>query len=442
MEPDERQHVHLVFIGHVDAGKSTTAGNILIKSGEVDQRTVEKYMRDAEALGRESWYQAYALDTSEEERERGKTVEVGRAPFSTKVRRYTILDCPGHQSYVPNMISGASQADIAILVISARAGEFEAGFNRGGQTREHVLLCKTLGVEQLVVAVNKMDEPSVEWAEDRYNTIIAQLTPFLTKSGFSVENVHWCPISGFTGENVLTPPHDDRASWVETPTLLQICDTLDIGFRDPAKPLRIPLLEGYKDMGITCATGKIEQGTLVNGQKIIIMPSQLEATVTGITSNANELQVAYPGEGVVIKLKGVEDTDITKGSIMCCPKNPVMACKKFRAKIQIKDKVDHIPFISPGYECNFHIHTDCVECQVTKVTEVLKKGKKVNAVYATVDTVASVTIEASHPVCMDTFSGHAQLGRFTLRCEDKTVAIGRITQVAPLKPGELTRDHE
>merc|ERR1711972_978036 len=171
--------MNVVFIGHVDAGKSTTCGNVLLLSGCVGERVVERYMNEAKEKKRESWFLAYIMDTSDEEKARGKTVEVGRAHFETEHRRFTILDAPGHKSYVPNMIGGASQADIGVLIISARKGEFETGFERGGQTREHALLAKTLGVDKLVLAINKMDDPSVRWSQERYDEIVGKLSPFL-----------------------------------------------------------------------------------------------------------------------------------------------------------------------------------------------------------------------------------------------------------------------
>lgn len=164
-----KEHVNIVFIGHVDAGKSTLGGNILFLTGMVDERTMEKYEKEAKDAGRESWYLSWALDTNKEERAKGKTVEVGRARFETEKRRYTILDAPGHKSYVPNMISGAAQADVGLLVISARKGEFETGFDKGGQTREHAVLAKMNGINKLVVVINKMDDPTVEWSKERYS---------------------------------------------------------------------------------------------------------------------------------------------------------------------------------------------------------------------------------------------------------------------------------
>lgn len=197
---DAREHLNVVFIGHVDAGKSTMAGNILFLLGEVDKRTIDKYTKEAEQKNRESWFLAYIMDVNDEEREKGKTVEVGRAYFTTPSKRFTILDAPGHKSYVPNMIQGAAQADVAVLVLSARRGEFETGFERGGQTREHALLAKTLGVKRLIVVVNKMDEPTVRWSQRRYDECVKKIKPFLKSSGYNLKkSVQFLPVSGALG---------------------------------------------------------------------------------------------------------------------------------------------------------------------------------------------------------------------------------------------------
>ena len=189
-------------------------GNILYISGTVDKRTMEKYEREAKEAGRETWYLSWALDSTPQEREKGKTVEVGRAYFETATRRYTILDAPGHKTFVPSMISGAAQADVAVLVISARKGEFETGFERGGQTREHILLVKTAGVSRLVVAINKMDDPTVQWSKARFEEIKEKMTPFIRQAGFSVKSsVSFIPVSAYTGVNLKDRPAASVCDW-------------------------------------------------------------------------------------------------------------------------------------------------------------------------------------------------------------------------------------
>jgi peptide chain release factor subunit 3 len=209
-----KEHLNIVFVGHVDAGKSTFGGNLLFITGMVDKRTMEKYEREAKEAGRESWYLSWALDSTTQERAKGKTVEVGRAYFETTLRRYTILDAPGHKTFVPSMISGAAQADVAILVISARKGEFETGFEKGGQTREHIMLVKTAGVTKLIVAINKMDDPTVKWEKARYDEIKDKLTPFVKAAGFNPKtDVTFIPLSAYTGANLKEVVSKSVCSW-------------------------------------------------------------------------------------------------------------------------------------------------------------------------------------------------------------------------------------
>lgn len=211
-----KEHLNIVFIGHVDAGKSTMGGNLLYLSGMVDKRTMDKYEREAKEAGRDSWYLSWALDSTPQERAKGKTVEVGRAYFETDTRRYTILDAPGHKTFVPSMISGAAQADVAILVISARKGEFETGFEKGGQTREHIMLVKTAGVQKVVVVINKMDEPTVEWQKSRYDEIKDKLSPFIKAAGFNLKtDVTFIPVSAYTGANLKERVDKKLCTWWE-----------------------------------------------------------------------------------------------------------------------------------------------------------------------------------------------------------------------------------
>lgn len=215
-----REPCSMVFIGHVDAGKSTICGNLMFMMGVVDQRTIEKYKQEAKDKGRDSWWLAYVMDVSDEEKAKGKTVEVGRAQFDTASKKYTIFDAPGHKNYVPNMIMGAALADIGGLVISARKGEFEAGFEKDGQTREHAQLAKSLGVQKLVIIVNKMDD--CKWSKDRFDQIQTGLKPFLHATGYTDNDLIWVPIAGLTGDNI--QEKSDNGKWYTGPTLIEILD--------------------------------------------------------------------------------------------------------------------------------------------------------------------------------------------------------------------------
>ena len=262
-----RQPVSMVFIGHVDAGKSTICGNLMYLMGVVDTRTIEKYKQEAKNKGRDSWWLAYVMDVSDDEKAKGKTVEVGRATFDTKTKKYTIFDAPGHKNYVPNMIMGAACADVGGLVISARKGEFEAGFEKDGQTREHVQLAKSLGVQKLIVVVNKMDD--CNWSRNRYEEIRNGLDGFFRVTGYTEEDIIYIPISGLSGGNIAEKAPE--CNWYDGPCLLDVIDNIKIPTGDPNGGLRIPVLDKLKDKDLV-VYGKVENGTIRHGDKLVVAP--------------------------------------------------------------------------------------------------------------------------------------------------------------------------
>lgn len=425
-----KEHINLIFIGHVDAGKSTMGGNLLFLTGMVDKRTMEKYEREAKEQNRESWYLSWALDTNVEERKKGKTVECGRAFFETDKRRYTILDAPGHKNYVPSMIGGATQADIGILVISGRKGEFETGFERGGQTREHAVLAKTNGVNKLVVVINKMDDPTVQWSKERYDEIVSKLTPFLKGTGYNPKtDLEFMPISGFTGANLKDRVEKSVCNWFNGPSLLEYLDALQMFERRLNGPLLIPINEKYKDMG-TMVNGKIESGKVRKGQNVLIMPNRRVAEITGIFEEEDEIEAAGCGDNVRLRLRGVEEEDISAGFVICSKKNPVNVVNSFEAQLAI---LDHKNIICAGYNAVLHLHAVTEEVSIGALLHLIdkktnrktkrppqfvKKGQKVIA-----------RLDVVQPICAETFENHPQLGRFTLRDEGKTIAIGKITKL-------------
>lgn len=269
-----REPCSMVFIGHVDAGKSTICGNLMFLNGVVDERTIQKYKEEAKAKGRDSWWLAYVMDSSDEEKAKGKTVEVGRANIDTPKKKYTIFDAPGHKNYVPNMIMGAALADVAGLVISARTGEFEAGFEKDGQTREHAQLAKSLGVQRLVVIVNKMDD--CKWRQARYQQIVDGLGPFLTATGYGADDVIWVPIAGLQGHNIIEKVPKEVCKWYKGPPLMDILDDLKLDPRQAQGPLRIPIIDKMKDPALVCH-GKVENGTVRLGDKLAVMPHGVPA---------------------------------------------------------------------------------------------------------------------------------------------------------------------
>lgn len=442
---DTREHLNLVFIGHVDHGKSTLSGNILYLTDNVDKRTIERYGKEAKERNRESWFLAFIMDTNEEERAKGKTVEVGKAHFVTKIKRYTILDAPGHKNYVPNMIQGASQADIGVLVISARKGEFEAGFDQGGQTREHAMLAKTLGVSYLVVVVNKMDEPTVKWSKERYDECVSKIRPFLKSCGFTIKReVKFLPISGLSGANVKDEVDASECSWwkeyystgennTSSPTLISMLDSLEIAGRDPKAPLRVPVLDRYTDRG-TIAMGKVESGVVRTGMKVVVMPTNITYKVDEVYANEDLVQGARPGENVLIKLKGASTEDVRKGFVICS-KPSCRAVDKVICQIAIMDMPDNQQIMTAGFQCMFHAHTCEEECTVTKIFETTnRKGQVVKgARFASIGMRAIVMLELAQSTPLEAFQDFQFLGRFTLRTEGKTVAIGKVNKLPPKK---------
>lgn len=321
-----RQPCSIVFIGHVDAGKSTISGQMIYQMGIVDDRTIQKYKKDAKDKGRDSWWLAYVMDEAEEERAKGKTVEIGRAQFDTPTKQFTVFDAPGHKNYVPNMIQGAALADYGGLVISARKGEFEAGFENDGQTREHIQLARSLGVQKLVIVINKMDEKSVHWGKERYDKIIESLKPFLLNVGYQESDLYWIPISGLTGENITEPLDPKVCPWYEGKTLIQILDELPVEYRDPDGPLRIPVLDKMKESNRMVIHGKVESGTVRIGDKLTLAPHNHACQVLNVLDSKNQqVEYARPGENVQVKMLHLEEEMITPGSVLCIREAPMPA---------------------------------------------------------------------------------------------------------------------
>ncbi|KAF8627177.1 hypothetical protein AX15_004495 [Amanita polypyramis BW_CC] len=426
-----KEHLNIVIIGHVDAGKSTLGGNLLFLTGMVDKRTMEKYEREAKEAGRETWYLSWALDSTPLERSKGKTVEVGRAYFETDTRRYTILDAPGHKTYVPSMISGAAQADVAILVISARKGEFETGFERGGQTREHVMLVKTAGVSKLIIAVNKMDDTTVKWDKARYDEIRDKLTPFVKAAGYNPKtDVTYIPLSAYTGINLKDRVSPSVCSWWDENSFLEHLDKMPMVDRKVNAPLMMPISEKYKDMG-TIVVGKIESGYLVRGESFILMPNKNEVEVLAIYNEMeDEVTRALCGDNVRLRVRGVEDEEVSPGFVLTSPLKPIHAVRQFEAQLAI---LEHKSIICAGYSAIMHVHTLAEEVTLSallhyfdkatgrkskKPPQFAKKGQKIVAL-----------IETAAPICVERFANYPQLGRFTLRDEGRTIAIGKITKL-------------
>ncbi|XP_029294246.1 G1 to S phase transition 1, like [Cottoperca gobio] len=429
-QPDapKKEHINVVFIGHVDAGKSTIGGQIMYLTGMVDKRTLEKYEREAKEKNRETWYLSWALDTNQEERDKGKTVEVGRAYFETEEKHFTILDAPGHKSFVPNMIGGASQADLAVLVISARKGEFETGFEKGGQTREHAMLAKTAGVKHLIVLVNKMDDPTVNWSLERYEECKEKLVPFLKKVGFNPKkDIHFMPCSGLTGANLKEPT--DMCSWYTGLPFIPHLDSLPHFYRSSDGPVRLPIVDKYKDMG-TVILGKLESGSISKAQQLVMMPNRHVVELLSLLSDDVETDDAGPGENLKLRLKGIEEEEILPGFILCNAENLCHSGRTFDAQIVI---IEHKSIICPGYNAVLHIHTCIEEVQITALICMVDKKtgdkSKTRPRFVKQDQVCIARLRTAGTICLETFKDFPQMGRFTLRDEGKTIAIGKVLKL-------------
>ncbi|KAK2829692.1 hypothetical protein Q7C36_017682 [Tachysurus vachellii] len=434
VQPDapKKEHVNVVFIGHVDAGKSTIGGQIMYLTGMVEKRTLEKYEREAKEKNRETWYLSWALDTNQEERDKGKTVEVGRAYFETEKKHFTILDAPGHKSFVPNMIGGASQADLAVLVISARKGEFETGFEKGGQTREHAMLAKTAGVKHLIVLVNKMDDPTVNWSLERYEECKEKLVPFLKKVGFNPrKDIHFMPCSGLTGANLKEPV--EHCSWYTGLPFIPHLDSLPNFTRSSDGPVRLPIVDKYKDMG-TVILGKLESGCISKAQQLVMMPNRHTVEVLSLLSDDVETDDAGPGENLKLRLKGIEEEEILPGFILCTPENLCHSGRTFDAQIVI---IEHKSIICPGYNAVLHIHTCIEEVQLTALICLVDKKtgekSKTRPRFVKQDQVCIARLRTAGTICLETFKDFPQMGRFTLRDEGKTIAIGKVLKLVAEK---------
>lgn len=415
-----KEHVNLIFIGHVDAGKSTLGGSILYATGMVDERTMDKYKREAKEAGRETWYLSWALDLTKEERSKGKTVEVGRGFFETEKRRYTILDAPGHKTFVPNMIGGASQADVGILVISARKGEYETGFEKGGQTREHAILAKTQGVNKLIVAVNKMDDPTVEWSHDRYKECTEKLMNFLNRQvGYAKADVTFMPISAQTTVGIKDRVPKSLAPWNDSPALLEYLDNLKTLERKVKAPFMMPINGKYRDMG-TVIEGKIEAGQIKKGNSYVMMPNREEITISALYGETEEeLPAATCGDQVRMRIRGVEEEDILPGFVLCAPKRPVHCVSAFEAQIALLELKS---ILSAGFNCVLHVHSAIEEVTFAALLHKLEKGtgrkskkppafgKQGMSIIARLEVIGG-----AGRVCVEKYEDYPQMGRFTLR---------------------------
>lgn len=433
----EKPHINLVVIGHVDAGKSTTTGHLIYKCGGIDKRTIEKFEKEAKEMGKASFKYAWVLDKLKAERERGITIDIALWKFETNKYYFTIIDAPGHRDFIKNMITGTSQADCAILVIASPAGEFEAGISKTGQTREHALLAYTLGVKQMIVLVNKMDEKTVNFSEQRFNEIKDEVSNFIKKIGYNPEKVPFVPISGWNGDNMLEK--SANMTWWKGPTLIEALDSITEPKRPIDKPLRVPLQDVYKIGGIgTVPVGRVETGILKPGMVVTFAPANLTTEVKSVEMHHEAMEEAKPGDNVGFNVKNVSVKDLRRGFVCGDSKNdPPMETDFFNAQVII---MNHPGQIHNGYAPVLDCHTAHIACKfheiITKIDR--RSGKELEAFPKNIKSGDSAIVKMvpSKPMCVESFSEYPPLGRFAVRDMRQTVAVGVIKEVTKKAPGQ------
>lgn len=422
--------LNLVVIGHVDAGKSTLMGHMLYLLGNVNKRTMHKYEQESKKAGKASFAYAWVLDETGEERERGVTMDVGMTKFETTTKVITLMDAPGHKDFIPNMITGAAQADVAVLVVDASRGEFEAGFETGGQTREHGLLVRSLGVTQLAVAINKMDQ--VNWQQERFQEITGKLGHFLKQAGFKESDVAFIPTSGLSGENLITRSQSgDLTKWYKGRCLLEQIDSFKPPQRSIDKPFRLCVSDVFKDQGSGfCVTGKIEAGYIQTGDRLLAMPPNETCTAKGIALHDEPVDWAAAGDHVSLTLVGMDIIKINVGCIFCGPKEPIRACTRFRARILIFNI--EIP-VTKGFPVLLHYQTVSEPAVIKRLISVLNKSTgevtKKKPKLLTKGQNAMVELQTQRPVALELYKDFKELGRFMLRYSGSTIAAGVVTEI-------------
>ncbi len=426
----QKPHLNLVVTGHVDHGKSTIMGHFLYKLGVVDERTIAEYAKQSEKFGAgDTFKYAWVLDTLKEERERGLTVTLAFQKFETRKYFFTLIDAPGHRDFVKNMITGASEADAALLVVSAKTGETEAGLSEGGQTREHAFLLKTLGVNQLIVLINKMDVTTPPYDQKRFEEVKEAVTRLLKLVGYKVDKIPIIPVSGYKGDNLIEK--SENMPWYKGPTLFEALDMLEVPPKPLDKPLRVPIQDVFSITGVgTVPVGRVETGVLKVGDKVVIMPVGLTGEVKSIETHHTPIQKAEPGDNIGFNIRGVSKQDIRRGYVVGHPDNPPTVAKEFIAQIVV---VYHPTAIAAGYTPVMHAHTAQVATQITELISKLdpRTGQVIEDKPKSLKTgdVAIVKMRPLRPVCIENFKDFPELGRFALRDMGRTIAAGIVKEI-------------
>jgi len=420
-----KPHMNLVFIGHIDHGKSTTVGRLLYDTGNVDEQAMRTLKEQAKQLGKSGFEFAFVMDQLKEERERGITIDLAHKKFETPKYYFTIIDAPGHRDFIKNMITGASQADAAVLVVAANDGV-------SAQTKEHVFLSRTLGVKQMIIAINKMD--MVKFDEKRYNEVKVEVTALLKSIGYKVEDIPFLPIASLLGINVAKEGQTEMP-WYKGPTLLKVLDTLKIPEKPTTLPLRIPLQDVYNIKGIgVVPVGRVETGILKAGDKIIVVPAREGKGVVGevksIEMHHEEIKQAEPGDNIGFNVRGIEKKDILRGDCVGHVSSPPTVAEEFTAQIVV---LEHPSVITVGYTPVFHVHTAQVACTIIEIVKQLNPATgaviKEHPDFIKKGDAAIVKIKPTHPMVIETQKEIPEMSRFAIRDSGVTVAAGMAIEI-------------
>jgi len=442
----DKTHINIVVIGHVDSGKSTTTGHLIYKLGGIDKRTIDKLEKEAAEIGRESFKYAWVMDKLKAERERGITIDIALWKFETPKFYVTVIDAPGHRDFIKNMITGTSQADCAILVVPASIGEFEAGISKEGQTKEHALLAYTLGVKQMIVAVNKMD--GCNYSEERYNEIKREIGAYIKKVGYNPDSVPFVPISGWHGDNMLEPTTnmpwfkgweiERKSGKASGMTLVEALDAIEPPTRPTDKPLRLPLQDVYKIGGIgTVPVGRVETGILKPDMVVNFAPVDITTDVKTVEMHHSLLQQANPGDNVGFNVRNVSVKELRRGYVASDAKNnPAKEAVSFNAQVIV---LNHPGQIAAGYTPVFDCHTAHIACKFTELLEKIDRrtGKTLeeSPKFLKNGDSAIVKIVPQKPLCVESYQEFPPLGRFAVRDMKQTVAVGVIKSVQKSETG-------
>jgi elongation factor 1-alpha len=423
----ELPKINIMTAGHVDHGKSTLLGRLLYDSGEIREDQMRKLKETAKELKRETFEFAFVMDRLKEERERGVTIDIMHKPFQTKKYFYTIIDCPGHRDFVKNMITGTSQADAAIFVVSVKEGE---GVQE--QTKEHAWLLKVMGVNQIVVTINKMD--TVNYDQKRFDQVVTEVKKLLSMVGFKVDEIPFIPVSGLQGDNVFKK--SDKMPWYKGGTLIE---SMDATIKQPElptdKPLRIPIQDVYTITGVgTVPVGRVETGILKAGDTLVFEPSGAKGEVKTIEMFHKQQPEAKPGDNIGFNVRGIGKEDAKRGDVAGHPNNPPTVAKEFTAQIIV---LQHPTVMTAGYTPVFHIGTASVACKIEEI--IAKIDPKTGSVlkehpdFIKTGDAARIRVVPTKMMVVEKQSDLPQLARFAIRDMGTTVAAGVVLDVVKAK---------